>query len=165
MELFDGTVAENIARFGDQDPDEIVLAAQRAGVHEVVLRLPQGYETPIGEGGRTLSAGQRQRLGLARALYGDPVLVVLDEPNSNLDSEGDKALLSAIAGLKERGRTVVVIAHRPVTLVTMDKLLALRGGMVEMLDRRDKVMTKFRSLRPVRAADPRQGHGAFAENE
>jgi ATP-binding cassette, subfamily C, type I secretion system permease/ATPase len=142
VELFAGTVAENIARLGEPDPAEVIRAAQRAHVHELVLRLPKGYDTEIGESGQTLSPGQRQRIGLARALYGNPRLVVLDEPNANLDNEGDEALLRALHDLRENGVTTVVIAHRPSVLREVDKMLVLREGAVETLGTRAEVMAR-----------------------
>ena len=129
VELFAGTVAENIARFEPEpDAEAIIAAAKAAGVHELILRLPDGYDTQIGEGGAALSAGQRQRIALARALYGDPFLVVLDEPNSNLDAEGEQALTQAILGVRARGGIVVVIAHRPSALAGVDLVLMMADG-------------------------------------
>lgn len=143
VELFDGTVSENIARFGEVDPEMVVAAAQRAQVHEMILRLPKGYDTPIGDGGAVLSGGQRQRIGLARAIYGNPVLVVLDEPNSNLDDQGEAALVKAVARLKADGATVVLITHRPSVLSSVDKILVLREGLVEMFGPRAQVLAQF----------------------
>lgn len=144
VELFDGSIAENIARFGDLDSDKIMAAAQMAGVHEMILHLPQGYDTPIGVDGSGLSGGQRQRIGLARAVYGSPALVVLDEPNSNLDESGDIALVQAIKALKARGRTVVVVGHRPSTFDVMDKILVLREGALAAYGPRDDVLAALR---------------------
>lgn len=146
VELFDGTVAENIARFGVFESDAVVLAARRAGVHDLILRLPQGYETVLGDGGVSLSGGQRQRLALARALFGEPELVVLDEPNASLDDAGDAALLSALRDLKSRQRTVFVVTHRSNLLTEADGILVLADGRIqafgspqEILRPRDRV--------------------------
>jgi ATP-binding cassette subfamily C protein len=148
IELFDGTIAQNIARFdADVDPEAVISAAEQAGVHELIVRLKQGYDTRIGEGGMALSGGQRQRIALARALYGDPFLVVLDEPNSNLDSEGEQALAAAIANVKARGGVAVVIAHRPAALVSVDQVLVLASGEAKAFGPRDEVFRKV--LRPV----------------
>ncbi len=143
IELFNGTVSDNIARFGPLDPGKVVEAARRADVHELILHLPQGYDTPIGEGGCALSGGQRQRLALARALYGDPVLVVLDEPNSNLDDQGEAALVAALKDLKACGRTVLISTHRPSVLAGVDKLLLLKEGQVQLFGPREQVMAKL----------------------
>jgi len=151
IELFADTVAANISRFQTGRDAEIVQAAQLAGVHEMILRLPNGYETQIGEGGAVLSGGYRQRIGLARAVFGNPSLVVLDEPSSNLDSEGDAALADCINQLKGQGTTVVVISHRPSTLNAVDKMLVLREGAAEMFGSRQEVMARLTRSVPVRA--------------
>lgn len=144
IELFAGTVAQNIARYGELDGEAIVAAARKAGVHEMILQMPQGYETPVGEGGAFLSGGQRQRVALARALYGDPVLVVLDEPNSNLDESGEAALMKAIVDMKARGATVFLITHKTNILSLVDKILVLAGGVVQMFGPRDEVFAMLR---------------------
>ncbi|MDQ0133792.1 ATP-binding cassette subfamily C protein [Neorhizobium galegae] len=144
VELFDGTIAENIARFeGKPDPDEIVAAAKAAGAHELILRFEQGYETPIGEAGSALSAGQRQRIGLARALYRDPFLVVLDEPNANLDAEGELAVVRAIASVRARKGIAVVVAHRPSAIGAVDWVLVMEGGRQKVFGPRDEVLSKI----------------------
>jgi ABC-type protease/lipase transport system fused ATPase/permease subunit len=127
----------------DATAEAVIEAAQLADVHDMILQLPQGYDTDIGDAGRLLSAGQRQRLGLARALFGRPRLVVLDEPNSNLDQEGEAALNRAIAEIKAQGTTVVLIAHRPSMLQQVDKVLLLRQGAVEALGKRDEIMKQI----------------------
>lgn len=143
VELFDGTIAENIARFETEaDPAHIVEAAQAAGVHELILRFEKGYETPIGEGGSALSAGQRQRIGLARALYGKPFILVLDEPNANLDAEGEAAVIRAIAGVRQRGGIAVVVAHRPSAIEAVDFLLMLDNGRQKAFGKRDEVLSR-----------------------
>jgi len=152
VELFHGTVADNVARLGEPDAQAVIRAAQRAHVHELILRLPKGYDTEIGEAGTAISPGQRQRIGLARALYGSPRLVVLDEPNANLDSEGEEALVRAMRELKQAGVTVVVIAHRPSLLAGVDKLLVLREGAVEMFGPRAEIMARV-----TRGAQPARG--------
>ena len=143
VDLFAGTVAENISRFyADPDPDEIVWAAQLAGAHEMILRLPDGYDTEIGDNGSFLSGGQRQRIALARALFGSPPLVVLDEPNSNLDAAGDQALTEAVLKLKRQRTTVVVVAHRPSAIAAVDKLLMLRDGKAEAFGPKDEILAR-----------------------
>lgn len=142
--LFSGTVAENIARLQDADSTEIIEAARRANVHEMILRLPNGYDTQIGDGAVRLSGGQRQRIALARALYGRPSLVVLDEPNANLDTEGDTALVRALTELKMQNTTVVFITHRPGLIAYADKLLLLREGMAEMFGPRQEILERLK---------------------
>ncbi len=132
IELFAGTISENIARFGTLDPDKVLAASKAAGVHDLILHFPQGYDTILGDGGGGLSGGQKQRIGLARALYGDPSLIVLDEPNSNLDDVGEAALLASIQDLRQRGKTVVLITHRTSVIGVTTKLLLLRDGTAHM---------------------------------
>ena len=148
VELLDGSVAENIARLDpNARPDDVVKAAHLANVHHMILRLPEGYDTQIGEHGDALSAGQRQRIGLARALYGDPVLIVLDEPNANLDAEGETALIETIQSTRDRGATVVIIAHRHRAISVTDKLLALKDGVQIAFGIRDEVLTSMAQAR------------------
>ncbi len=148
IQLFDGSIALNIARFDSQASAPAVLeAARAAGVHELVLSLPDGYGTLIGESGVTLSVGQRQRIGLARAFYGNPFLVVLDEPTSNLDAEGEAALTNGIESIRSRGGIVVIIAHRPKALDGVDHVLVLSGGQVQSFGKKDEVLKKV--LRPA----------------
>lgn len=151
VELFDGTIADNISRFGGKsDAKGVLAAAKAAGVDKMIMRLPEGFQTRIGEGGAALSAGQRQLVGLARALYGDPFLVVLDEPNSNLDADGDVALAGAILAVRERGGIAIVVAHRPSALVNIDQVLVLSNGMLHSFGSREDVLANV--VRPF----PRQ---------
>lgn len=131
IELFEGTIAENIARFGEIDAQQVIAATRSAGLHEMILRMPQGYETPVGEAGGLLSGGQRQRIALARALYGRPRLVVLDEPNAQLDDAGEAALVRAVQELRAHGSTVVLVTHRPGILAVADRVVTLRQGRIE----------------------------------
>lgn len=160
VELFDGTIAENIARFRADATDEAVLAAANAArIHELIASMPNGYDTRLGERGAVLSAGQRQRIGLARALYGDPFLVVLDEPNSNLDSEGDAALTAALNAAKARGAIVVVVAHRPSAIAAADKILFLQNGRQIAFGPKDEVMRQItqQPAHPTLVAQNREG--------
>jgi PrtD family type I secretion system ABC transporter len=156
IELFAGTVRDNIARLGDANPTAVIEAAKLVGLHELIMRLPRGYNSEIGEAGLRLSGGQRQRIGLARAVFGKPRLVVLDEPNASLDHEGEEALHHAIARLKETGTTVVMIAHRPSVLGLADKLLVLRNGAVDAYGSRAEVIAKLNAPAANRAAVPMQ---------
>jgi ATP-binding cassette, subfamily C, bacterial exporter for protease/lipase len=140
IELFAGTVSENIARFGDIDPEKVVLAAQRAGVHDMILHMPGGYDTKLGDGGAGLSGGQKQRLGLARAMYGDPALIVLDEPNSNLDEVGEQCLVQAVLDLRRRGKAIVLITHRTSAIGVTNKLLLIRDGAGQMFGPTEQVL-------------------------
>lgn len=150
VELFGGTIAENISRFADDVVHEkVVRAAQTAGVHEMIQKLPEGYNTEIGDGGRALSGGQRQRIGLARAIYDDPPFLVLDEPNSNLDAAGETALLEAVKKLKDAGKTVILITHKTNIIAAVDKLLVLSDGVVQMFGSRDEVLARLSGPRVV----------------
>jgi ATP-binding cassette subfamily C exporter for protease/lipase/ATP-binding cassette subfamily C protein EexD len=140
VELFDGSVAANIARLAEVESEAVVAAARRANAHEMILTLPQGYDTPVGEHGARLSPGQRQRVALARALYGDPRLVVLDEPNSNLDGAGEIALAQALSGLRKEGVTSVVVTHRPSLIAHVDKILVLAAGRIQQFGPAGQVM-------------------------
>ncbi|MFZ5672891.1 MAG: type I secretion system permease/ATPase [Pseudomonadota bacterium] len=153
VQLFEGTIAQNIARFEPEAPaDKILRAARLAGVHDLIVHLPEGYETRIGEAGTRLSAGQRQRVALARALYGDPFLVILDEPNSNLDTEGEAALSRAIESVRARGGIAIVVAHRPSALAPLDQLLVMADGKPQMLGPRDQVLARLARPKTSRTA-------------
>jgi len=152
IELFDGTIAENIARIGEVDSEKVIAAAQAAGLHPMILRFPKGYDTRVGQAGSFLSGGQRQRIGLARALYGQPVLVVLDEPNANLDDEGENALLQAVLLLKQQGKTVVLISHRQGVLKVADRLVIMQEGQVVASGPRDGVLAALQQQREAAAA-------------
>ncbi|MEO8132375.1 MAG: type I secretion system permease/ATPase [Betaproteobacteria bacterium] len=161
VELFGGTVAENIARLGVVDSAQVVEAARLAHAHEMILRLPDGYETQIGDAGAILSGGQRQRIAFARALYGNPRLVVLDEPNANLDAQGEAALAAALAELKARGVTTIMVGHRPALMSQLDKLAVLKDGALEafgpcsaILSRMHAVAAKPGHIAPVQRAEP-----------
>lgn len=161
IELFEGTIAENIARFGEVDATKVVAAAQLAGVHEMILRFPNGYDTQIGEGGSHLSGGQRQRIAFARAVYDNPAFVVLDEPNSNLDDAGEAALIQAVLQLKARGTTVVVITHRTNIIAAVDKILLLVDGTVQMFAPRDQVLQALQQKAAGAAAAPQPQAGGL----
>jgi ATP-binding cassette, subfamily C, bacterial len=154
VELFSGTIAENISRFGVLDEEKIIAAARMTGVHDMVQSLPGGYNTQIGEGGMALSGGQRQRIGLARALYGKPAYIILDEPNASLDADGEAALLSALQQLRQEGCTVVLITHKTNVLATVDKILVLSHGQIAGFGGRDEILSKLLGprLAPVAAA-------------
>lgn len=154
VELFAGSVAHNIARLGPVDSDKVIEAARRAGVHEMIARLPHAYDTELGDGGAVLSGGQRQRIGLARALYGSPRLVVLDEPNAHLDSEGEDALAGALAALRALGTTVVLVSHRPALMRHADVLAVLRDGAFDIVGPRDQVLARLAgtTVHPLRRA-------------
>jgi ATP-binding cassette subfamily C exporter for protease/lipase len=146
--LFDGTIAENIARFSEVDSDKVIEAARCAGLHEMILRFPNGYDTQIGEAGGVLSGGQRQRIALARAVYDDPALIVLDEPNANLDDAGEAALMNSVAQLKAKGKTVFLITHRPGALNVADWLLLLKDGELVASGPRDGVLAALQQAQP-----------------
>jgi ATP-binding cassette subfamily C exporter for protease/lipase len=145
IELFDGTIAENIARFSELESEKVIAAARATGLHEMILRMPKGYDTPIGEAGGVLSGGQRQRVALARALYGSPRLLVLDEPNANLDDVGEAALSRAVQQMRAKGTTVVLVTHRPGAVALADRLLLLADGVVQAEGPRDAVLAAIRA--------------------
>jgi ATP-binding cassette subfamily C exporter for protease/lipase len=144
IEMFEGTIAENIARFGEIDSKKVIAAATDAGLHDMILRFPKGYDTQMGEAGHMLSGGQRQRIGLARALYGRPCLVVLDEPNANLDDVGEAALVRAVQILKDKGSTVVLVTHRSGIVAAADQLLVMKDGVLHRQGPRDEVLAALR---------------------
>jgi len=150
IELFEGTIAENIARFGEIDSEKVIRAAQIAGVHEIILNLPQGYDTPIGEAGAYLSGGQRQRIALARAFYGDPSIIVLDEPNSNLDEPGEAALMKALRIMKDLDKTIFVISHKLNLLGLADKIMVMVNGTIYAYGPRDEVLKLLQEKNPTR---------------
>jgi ATP-binding cassette, subfamily C, bacterial len=154
VELFSGTIAENISRFGNQDENKIITAAKMSGVHDMILTMPAGYNTQIGQGGHALSGGQRQRIGLARALYGAPAFIVLDEPNASLDSDGEAALISAVQEMRQQGCTLILITHKTNILAIVDKIMVLAAGQVQGYGTRDEIMSKLLGprLAPVPAA-------------
>ncbi|MBK6361600.1 MAG: type I secretion system permease/ATPase [Comamonadaceae bacterium] len=154
IELFEGTIAENIARFGEIDSEKVIAAARCTGLHEMILRFPYGYDTPVGESGGLLSGGQRQRIALARAVYGNPLMIVLDEPNANLDDAGEDALMKAVHALKNSGKTIVLVTHRPSALSMADRLLVLREGRVEAFGPRDDVLAAMRARLGDRSPAP-----------
>lgn len=154
VELFSLTIAENIARLGEVDSDQVVAAAKLANVHDMILRLPEGYDTRIGDNGIVLSGGQRQRIGLARALYGNPKVVILDEPDSNLDDEGEKALRKTLQDLKTMGTTQIVVSHRSSLLSLVDKVLVLKDGQVAMFGARDQVQQALMQNRKTATTQP-----------
>jgi PrtD family type I secretion system ABC transporter len=165
IELFDGTIAENIARFRkDATAEKVIEAARMAGVHDMILAFPLGYDTPVGEGGATLSGGQRQRIGLARALFGNPFLVVLDEPNSNLDPLGEQSLNDAIQQMRQAGKIVVIVAHRPSAIFAANKILSVRGGRAEMFGPKEQVLAALfprigQPHKPSQVANSQSGAG------
>ncbi|MDP1980133.1 MAG: type I secretion system permease/ATPase [Undibacterium sp.] len=163
IELFGGTVAENIARFGEVDSEKVILAAKRAGVHEMILHFPQGYDTRLGDGGAGLSGGQKQRIGLARAMYDDPSLLVLDEPNSNLDDIGEQALVMAVNDLRQRGKTIVLITHRTTILGATTKLLLLRDGVAQAFGPRDQVLAALNQANQQQMQQMQQAQQAAAQ--
>ena len=159
--MFEGSIASNIARCDPQASSAAVLeAAKAAGAHDLILSLPDAYGTKVGEGGVTLSAGQRQRIGLARALYGKPFLVVLDEPSSNLDSEGEEALTEAIVNVRQRGGIVVVVAHRPKALEGVDHVLVIGEGRAQSFGPKEEILRRvLRTPVPLNVVSDKQGGG------
>ena len=156
IELFEGTISQNIARFAEVDATKVVEASKRAGIHEMILRLEDGYDTMIGTAGGSLSGGQRQRIGFARAIYDNPVLVVLDEPNSNLDDQGEMALVQAIKSLKDLGTTIVIITHRPSILQVTNKLAVIKQGVLEGYGNTNEILAKMSEAAKAAQAQQQQ---------
>jgi ATP-binding cassette subfamily C exporter for protease/lipase len=165
IELFGGSIADNIARFGEVDSEKVVEAAKRAGVHEMILHFPKGYDTLLGDGGAGLSGGQKQRLGLARAMYGDPSLLVLDEPNSNLDDAGEQALIQAVQDLRKRGKTIVLITHRSNAISVTSKLLFLRDGSVAAFGPTNQVLLALQEQQQKQIAAQQQAQQQAAQHQ
>ncbi|WP_234397788.1 type I secretion system permease/ATPase [Sneathiella glossodoripedis] len=165
VELFSGTIRENISRMAEGDSELVIEAAKKAGVHEMILRMEKGYETQIGDGGAALSGGQRQRIALARAIYGNPCLLVLDEPNANLDSEGENALMKAMDSLSNEGMTIIIVAHRPNVLRYADKIVVLRNGMVDDFGFRDDILEKLQGPKHLALGGPKGFEAPQAEPE
>ena len=163
VELFEGSIAENIARFSQTDPEKVIAAAKSAGLHEMILRFPKGYDTSIGEAGNLLSGGQRQRIGLARAIYGNPMMVVLDEPNANLDDMGEAALYKTVEELKAKGKTVFLITHRPGAVAVADRILLLRDGTVQADGPRDTVLAGLQSAQQAAEQAAKKAAGVAAD--
>jgi ATP-binding cassette subfamily C protein/ATP-binding cassette subfamily C protein EexD len=160
IDIFPGTIAENVARLGTPNDDAVVAAAKLAGVHEAILKLPHGYETELGDGNVVLSGGMRQRIALARAIYGDPRLVILDEPNSNLDAEGENALAGALRALKARETTIVVVTHKPQLLAHVDYVLVLNAGQIQLFGERDRVLAKINAPKLTQLRQPQAQQAA-----
>ncbi len=158
VELFSGTIAENIARMGEVDSEKVIFAAKMAGVHNLVLQLPKGYDTQIGEHGAALSGGQRQRIGLARALYGNPCMVILDEPNSNLDEEGENCLVQALLNLRQLKSTVILVTHRPSILSIVDNIMVMQDGQVAMIGPRQEVLAKLAAMQKQQQEEMQKRH-------
>jgi len=165
IELFSGTVSENIARFGEIDAEKVILAAQRAGVHQMILNMPEGYDTKLGDGGAGLSGGQKQRLGLARAMYDDPALIVLDEPNSNLDDIGEQALLNALIDLRNRRKTIVLITHRSSIISVTNKLLVLHEGVAKLFGPTEQVVAELKKQQQQGQAAPQKPAQTAAQSQ
>ena len=163
IELFEGSIAENISRFGIVDSAQVIEAAQSAGLHEMILRFPKGYDTAIGEAGNLLSGGQRQRIGLARAIYGNPQLIVLDEPNAHLDEAGELALNRMLAQLKAKGRTVFLISHRPTAWQVADRILTLRDGHVIADGAREAVLAEQKGFRTGANSPPQLSYATATQ--
>ena len=167
MQLFDGTLAENIARMAPEpDAEAVIEAARAAGIHDMVVHMPDGYKTRIGPGGHALSGGQRQRIGLARALYGKPFLIVLDEPNSNLDGEGEAAVSEAIKAARSRGAIVIVIAHRPSAIAALDTILVMKQGEAVAFGPKDELLSpRLHTTAMPRPAAPAPRAGPVGSRE